>query len=198
MKSRKKAFFVFFILVTFVSIYYTIGHAINKKTLSIQAYTLQTSFDNVIPLIPIFVIIYFSMYIMAVVPCLYVHDKKNFIKLVQAYLLTLFSSFFLFAIFPVKMIRPEITGNTLMEKLLAFLYSVDTPYNNFPSLHVALSFLAYFYVWKYNKKHNFLILSWVILISLSILFVKQHYFLDLIAGILLAMAVFLFFERKSL
>ena len=91
-------------------------------------------------------------------------------------------------------LRPEITGDNLLCQIAKVLYSIDTPTNVCPSIHVSSSVAAGIVVWRSDRlknRYRFRILStiWVILICLSTLFVKQHSVIDLLCGILVSLVL---------
>ncbi len=92
----------------------------------------------------------------------------------------------IFLIFPVMSIRESVPMNTASEILLNFIYYVDLPTNCFPSLHVAVSMLSAFAIYHKTPINGIWAILLGILISLSTLFTKQHYFMDVISGLLLA------------
>ena len=70
-------------------------------------------------------------------------------------------------------------------------YLADAPgFNNFPSLHVALSLLVSLIVYNHDKKHWWV---WIMFsgIMFSTMFIKQHYIIDVVAGILLGIIGYL-------
>tara|TARA_Y100000310_G_scaffold159075_1_gene158534 strand:- start:9216 stop:9830 length:615 start_codon:yes stop_codon:yes gene_type:complete len=182
--------------IFFVTGYYLIGSYINKIPLQISSFSVATPIDDVLPLIPEFVFIYMSMYLVAVLPYFFIQDKKEFRRVISSYLLVLVSSFMIFIFFPVYVPRPELIATTFSEKVLTHLYLVDLPINNFPSLHVALSMLSSFILYNYSKKIGSISLIWSVLIAFSVLLVKQHYFLDIIGGVLIAIIGYLFYRNK--
>ncbi len=97
---------------------------------------------------------------------------------------------FIFYIFlPTKMERPVIESNTLLETILAFVYKVDSADNLFPSIHCLISWLCFIGVRRNSKIPVwYRIISCIIaiLICISTLTVKQHVFVDTIAGIFVA------------
>ena len=71
-------------------------------------------------------------------------------------------------------------------------YAFDPPINVFPSLHVATSMLAALAVWKANRFWGLFGLISAALVAISICSVKQHYVVDGIASMVLAIAAFVF------
>lgn len=81
--------------------------------------------------------------------------------------------------------------------VLSAIYKADHPVNVFPSIHVASSVLymleiKFFYIKKSVRSilAKYFIYISVILISLSTLFIKQHYFADIIMAIIIAYTSF--------
>ena len=75
--------------------------------------------------------------------------------------------------------------------LVSLTREIDGSNNTFPSGHVALSWLLAFVMQQTELvKNNALVrgtfFTWASLIALSTLFLKQHYFVDVISGIALA------------
>jgi membrane-associated phospholipid phosphatase len=56
----------------------------------------------------------------------------------------------------------------------------------FPSLHTAVSTLALFYAWRYARRLFFLLLPFVIGLWVSTIYLRHHYFVDLLGGWALA------------
>ena len=89
---------------------------------------------------------------------------------------------------------------SLSDPLQAEVYSIfttDTPFNCFPSLHAAVSTICFYAWYRYNKVRRSAVTKVVAIVALvvatgvilSTLFIKQHYIVDEIAGILLAWGV---------
>jgi membrane-associated phospholipid phosphatase len=75
------------------------------------------------------------------------------------------------------------------------VYSADPPYNCFPSIHVAHSFVSALTCYRVNRKVGVAAAIFASLVAISTLFTKQHYVLDVIAGGALAYAAYLIFLR---
>jgi membrane-associated phospholipid phosphatase len=72
---------------------------------------------------------------------------------------------------------------------------VDAPASCLPSLHVAASYLAVFACWSQARRGRWMLLGWATGIAAATLTVKQHYVVDLLAGVALAGAVWFVFYR---
>jgi PAP2 superfamily len=75
------------------------------------------------------------------------------------------------------------------EWAVATLYSIDPPYNLFPSLHLSIAVLAALSSWKAARLYGTLALVGVGLASASVCTVKQHFFADALSGFILAALV---------
>jgi membrane-associated phospholipid phosphatase len=83
-------------------------------------------------------------------------------------------------------IRPDITSQTVGSDLLRWVYAHDQPYNAFPSSHVYLTVLCGLLWMRWKPGGRLIWMIGVLGISLSTLFTKQHYLLDVISGATLA------------
>jgi membrane-associated phospholipid phosphatase len=74
---------------------------------------------------------------------------------------------------------------------------MDTRYNAFPSLHVANPWMVALLCFRERgfSPRSLLLAFVAVLISIATLLVKQHYLLDVLAGMLLAVFTFLVFRR---
>jgi len=158
-------------------------------------YTLQTPIDQIIPFIPAAVLLYLSIFVLAFLPYFAITNRKIYNKVIYTFFAITIFAFAIFILFPVQMLRPEIHAQTIFESMMTILYASELPFNCFPSLHVAVSFLSAFIVCKFKRKYALPVLIWAFLVSASIVFIKQHYFLDAVGGFLLAVIAYLFFDK---
>ena len=70
---------------------------------------------------------------------------------------------------------------------------MDPPYNCFPSLHVAHSFVSALTCLRLHRRLGGVALVAASLVGLSTLFTKQHYVVDVVAGAALAYAAYRLF-----
>lgn len=103
----------------------------------------------------------------------------------MAYSLTLASllAFGSFILFPTEISRETFQANGMA---FQFLYAIDSPANCFPSLHVALAWLAALGLRDERRGWGTAFLFWAAAISLSTITTKQHYFIDVVGGFALA------------
>ncbi len=162
---------------------------------TIGAIGLQLSLDQQLPFLSLFLIPYLTMYIVESWPYFIIKDIVYLRRVTWAYLVVMIVTFAVFAFFPVKMLRPEIIPKTFLDQGVLFIYQIDLPYNTFPSLHASLTFLAGLVIWQVHKVKGTIVLLLAGLISISTLFVKQHYVADVLGGMVLAGVVYLVFQK---
>ncbi len=157
--------------------------------------------DDLLPLVPAWALIYGALYAFLILaPWLLVQDEALVRRMVWAYLTVWTVAFVCFLVYPTVAPRPEAVpaGDGLAAWGLRFLYDADPPYNCFPSLHVAHSFVSAFAIGRVHRRLGVLALACAWLVALSTLFTKQHYVADLVAGVLLAwIAHAIFLDRYA-
>jgi hypothetical protein len=90
---------------------------------------------------------------------------------------------FLFAV-PTYFGRPELAPELLGGSLIAQIYATDAPVHKLPSLHMGSIFLvSWFFCWNRRLWRYALGVGAVALITLSVLFTKQHGVVDVVVGI---------------
>jgi membrane-associated phospholipid phosphatase len=95
-------------------------------------------------------------------------------------------SFAIFLVYPTTLPRAELIAGGLTTQAFAVLYSIDAPTNCLPSLHVALGWIAALGIGEEKRRGRGLALLWAALISISTLTTKQHYLVDVLAGLCVA------------
>ena len=119
--------------------------------------------------------------------CLYtIKRAENWNQVFYSMALASLLSFCIFIIYPTTVPRVVQTNDGLTAEAFAFLYAVDSTANCFPSLHVSLACLAASVVSGERRNLRVLVIIWAFLIILSTMTTKQHYFIDLIGGLAVA------------
>lgn len=185
-KIFKNKFYRELIVLAGVVLWFAYYLTINYINSSRGATIVASFLDYQIPLVPFFSIFYISAYILIFSPYFFVHDKKQFREDFLLYMLLIFVSSFVFLVFPTMAMRPLIVPQNIFDEMYLWILRNDLPFNLFPSLHVSLSCLASFLVYRENIKWGRVCIVWAILVALSTLFLKQHYIADVAAGIILA------------
>jgi hypothetical protein len=152
---------------------------------------LSIPLDGIIPFQPAWIVIYVLSFASWFITffLLFRQRKEHVYRNSAAYLLTLLLTGATFLLLPGAIQRPEVTGRGFFPWLTRVVYACDQPNNLCPSLHVVCSY----YCWRaifdtegiplWYRRFNFLFL---LLVCACILFVKQHVFVDIPAGVLAA------------
>jgi membrane-associated phospholipid phosphatase len=163
-----------------------------------KKHILKIRLDELIPFEPIWVFAYASMYVIVVLPFVYVRNHLLYRRMFFSFCCTGLIAYVVFLVFPTyDILRPVSNPFDFERFFLAMDHAHDSPYNCFPSLHVGFSMTAG--LWTYyadRSKLGLAVLMWAILVSVSVLFVKEHYIADLIGGAVLSITMFLFFSRN--
>ena len=94
-----------------------------------------------------------------------------------------------FMLFPLHFGWPKPPTDGLSGWLFDSLVAFDLPYNQAPSLHIALSIIVGAFYWTRFPKIRLPLLLWQSLIALSVLTTYQHHFIDVPTGALLGWLV---------
>lgn len=153
--------------------------------------------DGLLPMLPAWALVYGALYaFLILLPILVIQREELIRRTVQAYLAIWITAYAIFLLFPTAAPRPEqVAGDGFAAWGLRFLYAADPPYNCFPSIHVAHSFVSALACYRLHRRLGFMALACAALVALSTLFTRQHYVADLIAGIVLAVAAYVAFLR---
>jgi membrane-associated phospholipid phosphatase len=148
--------------------------------------SLAIGLDAAIPFIPGFILFYHLGYILPALPAFVLRERREIRAALAAFAGVLFVSVAVFLLFPAVVERPPLAGEGVFARILAFQYAVDAPYNTFPSLHVSLASLGYLIVLSTRRSLGAMLLPAYLAVLVSPLFVKQHYIMDVVGGLLLA------------
>ncbi len=175
------------LVIFFIAGYFGVGQSRNAS----DAGELQTFLDDQIPFIARSVWVYLLIFPAALVPLFVVRCQQLFRRTALAYAAVIAVSLICFATFPITSARlrtqPEMLDLTQPSNwAVSVLYSIDPPYNLFPSLHVSVAVLAAFSTWKAARSYGIVAFSCLVFVIVSILTVKQHVVLDAVGGITLA------------
>lgn len=168
------------------------------KFFQVDYHTFDMGIDNKIPFIPQFIIIYNLFYPFLFLCFLNIFNKdkvvydKGIIAGIMGYLI----ANIIFLIYPVEMIRPDITNinmDILTKFILKLTYKFDNPaINCLPSIHCLFCFQSIYSTVNCNhlSKNKKIIISVIaLLIIISVLFVKQHYVIDMIGAFIIFIIV---------
>jgi len=160
-------------------------------------YAPELPWDRALPLQPTWALIYGALYMFLIVlPVLVVREEAHIRRTFWAYLAVWITAYVCFVVYPTAAPRPpEVVGDGFAVWGLRFLYDADPPYNCFPSLHVAHSFVSALTCYRLDRRLGQGALACASLVGISTLFTKQHYIADVVGGIVLAFVAYLLILR---
>lgn len=134
----------------------------------------------------------------------WVNDRAHYWRFVSALLLMSFVAFVTYLFFPTAppWIANQQEGvhkiiNETVDKLwgpnnyfVSPIYSRLNPnqYAAFPSLHAAFPTLAAIYAWGRYRKVAYFLIPWTACVWLAVVYLGEHYFVDVLAGVVYALA----------
>lgn len=185
------------LIVPAVAIFYHLSDQANP-----HMHELTTVFDKAMPFNRFFILPYVYWYIFltgALIYLAFVNMKRYYqliISLVSGSLLCDLT----FYLYPTVMIRPVINGGDWLDGMVKTIYTLDQPYNCFPSIHVVYSVLIALFIFAHSKNRALRIFTFIssLLISISTVYVKQHYFLDVVSGTILAYFLYFFYTNDHI
>ncbi len=147
---------------------------------------LDLPLDGRIPFVPPFVLGYILVYFTPALSVFFLRNRAEMYRTFLAFGLNSLICFPIFLLYPVEYPRVQPIPDTVMGHLLAFVHVLDRPVNCFPSHHVSTAFTTFFAVRRQDARWGALFGAIACLIAVSTLFVKQHYLVDVPAGIAVA------------
>lgn len=157
-----------------------------------------TWLDNVVPFIPTTIWLYTSEYFFFLAVFLSVKGEKALNEYFYALILLQLICVPIFWLWPTIFPRHLFALPDGLDPVSYFVFAkmrtTDLATNCFPSLHVSGVLLSALVLRNHSKKF-LLFMIWAIIISISTLTTKQHYFVDVVAGMVLAVTIHAIFRR---
>jgi membrane-associated phospholipid phosphatase len=161
-----------------------------------------TWIDTAVPFVPESVLVYISEYFYFAFVYILLGNSDNINKYLYSFFSLQAVSCAIFVVFPTIYPRelhpvPADTPEWL-QSIWIWLRTQDAATNCLPSLHVSSVYLSAFaFLSEGKKRHFWVFFIWSTLITLSTMTTKQHYLVDLIAGVLLAVFFYSWFHRRQ-
>ena len=154
---------------------------------------IASDWDKMIPVMPIWSVIYFLSYVFWAVSYIWVsrESKEMCNKMLIADMIGKLLCAVVFVAFPTTLARPTVDSTTFDGWLLNYIYSIDQPDNLLPSMHCSVSWFSARFVSKSKiipKWYKVFAFVAAFLVFASVLFTKQHVIVDIFAGVLVAEA----------
>jgi len=167
-----------------------------QRTATLSDFSLLSELDEAIPLMPEFIWIYHSLPIFVfTVMVLMIKQARVFWRTLYSCVIATVVIFSFYIALPVEYPRPAIVPAGISTAFLSLTHEVDMALNTCPSSHVAFAWLMFLAAARtqWAREEPWLVgtsLLWAIGISLSTLTLKQHFIIDVVAGIGVAVVSF--------
>lgn len=202
-----KAFFKKYHNIQYVFIFlviYMIGFLTLEYRTPSQIFITDTWIDQYIPFCEYFVIAYLLWFVFIALGFAYFIfiDQSGFQRTCFYLFVGMSLVLIIYLVFPNgQNQRVALNNENIFQTLVSFIYSVDSPTNVCPSLHVYNSIMMCISLLKseYIKNHSYLSMFIIIIaffISVSTVMIKQHAFIDVIAAIVLSICIYQFGKLK--
>src|SRR4051812_4011177 len=143
---------------------------------------------------PRWTIVYQSLYVFLLLPWL-AESREQLARYARGFLILTIVSFLFFFAFPIEGPRPDVMANDPFYRLLM---TYDRNLNAFPSLHAGLAIYTLLFAFRIRRFAIGAVgIFWTALILLATVITKQHYVIDVVAGVVLAIAADLLAWRAA-
>ncbi len=154
-------------------------------------YDLTTAFDNSVPFVPEWVLIYVICFAFWALNYILITREGYYewFKFATGDYLSRTICLIFFVLLPTTNVRPEVSESGIVYSIMRFIYTVDPATNLFPSIHCLVSWLCYIGI--RGKKaipcwYRGFSCIFAIMVFASTQFTKQHYIVDVIASVIIA------------
>lgn len=163
-----------------------------------QTFVLRSWLDEKIPLVPILAIPYISFLLIApfVVPLLNL-GVSSFRRFLTIGFALIFSQLFLdlaYILFQTNVLRDDVTvPDGFSGWLVTTVWGNDLPFNGYPSGHctwTTIAIIALFRLRRVMPKTAWILMGWLCLIYPATVMLRQHYLMDVYAGIFVGFATY--------
>lgn len=186
-------------LILLVS-FYTIGYlSINRlNDYRNHYYDVSLWFEKDIPFVPSAIIGYSFVFLLVAILYLIIDSMRDFWDMFIRFSIMILLCFIIFLIFPVRMdLRPDVSmANDWITELVCFYFWIDHPYNLFPSMHLSASFFSAFYCMRKGPIIGWITMIMAMIVGISVVLLKQHYIMDVVAGFIVAWFCSFFSMKK--
>ena len=166
-------------------------------------HNIETSLDDMIPVVYPTVVIYFGCYIFWIINyiLIYRRSREYAYRFFVADFLSRIVCLVFFLCYPTTLVRPTVEGEGIFYEAIRFLYKIDAPTNLFPSIHCLVSWFCFIGIIsdikipKWYKVMSFLI---AVAVFVSTLTTRQHVIVDVVGGVVLAQICYLIAQKTNI
>jgi membrane-associated phospholipid phosphatase len=160
--------------------------------------SIRFGWEQWIPFIPWSIVPYWSIDLLYAVAFFLCTDAAELDRHVRRVLTAQLVAVLCFLAFPLQLAIAKPATEGLPGFLFAALGSFDRPYNQAPSLHIALLVILWdLYARHLPRRFHLVLHGWSILIGLSVLTTYQHHFIDVPTGAALGLLCLWLWPRES-
>ena len=166
----------------------------------VPIHIIHTEFDDLIPFCEYFIIPYVIWYIYVCGTVLYLGMSGKNLEEYNRFITTMILGMVVFVVISLiypngQDLRPDIAADSVFTQAVNFLYTIDTPTNILPSLHVFVSVacdvaLCRNVHFKKQPVWQWMIHTLTFFICISTMFLKQHSIIDVLAALLCNVAFY--------
>jgi membrane-associated phospholipid phosphatase len=172
-----------------------------ERTVKTVVHPIYSKLDNLIPFNELFIIPYllWFAYIFITVAYLLFTSKQDFYKCCAYLFIGMTICLFIYTIWPnghnLRVNLDTLGRHNIFIDMLAKIYSMDTPTNVFPSIHVFNSIGAFIAISKNERLRKIKWLQWftlilTVMICLSTVYLKQHSVMDIFGALILSIIMY--------
>lgn len=157
-------------------------------TSGMEHHILSSRLDNMIPLCTPFIMFYFIAYVQWIIGFLIIarQDKNTCYRFLYGEMIAKGICLLCYIIYPTTIIRPEVFGDGIFDRMTSWLYMMDAPDNLFPSIHCLESYVCLrtaFSIKGLPKGYHI----WNIIMTLGVfastVLLKQHVIADILGAV---------------
>lgn len=149
--------------------------------------SIEFVWERDVPFLPLMIAPYMSLDLFFVAAPLVCRSERELALLAKRIVAAILIAGICFLLFPLRFAFERPTARGWNGELFDWFRTLDLPFNQFPSLHIALcSILCLTYAQHTRGALRVLVISWFGLIAASAVFTWQHHVLDVLGGFALA------------
>lgn len=183
------------LVVVLALMFFTTYGVIAAMQVNAELHTLEMAIDRAIPFSPRWILLYGALYPVVIAPLLILSDRRIAMRGALGLVIVVFSGVPFWLAYPVSVPRPPIEVVDIWTWGIVVVRHLDPPTNCFPSMHVAEAAFASLLVWRHDRQWGAAVLLSTAFIWYSSLAIGQHWFVDGLVGIAIALVTHLLVFR---
>ena len=177
------------------ALFFTVYGVIGVLQVGAELTTLESAIDRALPFSAPWVLCYGALYPVVVSPLFILTDRRVALRGALGLFTVVAAGVPFWLLFPVTVPRDPIEVHDVFTWGIVFIRHLDPPTNCFPSMHVAEAALSSLLVWRHDRRWGTIVLITTCGIWYSSIVIQQHWFVDGLAGVAIAVVVDRFVYR---